>query len=193
MFYEALVFQYSCRQDYYNLMSVYLDSVFHPLLREQDFLQEGWRLENEEIEVGRCLSGVKLHFLQDPSSPLVIKGVVFNEMKGAYANPQSLFGQELLSNLCPSHTYGNSSGGYPASIPQLSWDGLKQFHAAHYHPSNCRWLVLASSGGRLVGQYSILELELVLNSANDSVNNSGCSLMDPSPWLTTWPRLTQNI
>lgn len=27
------------RQDYYNLMSVYLDSVFHPLLREQDFLQ----------------------------------------------------------------------------------------------------------------------------------------------------------
>ena len=41
-------------------MSVYLDSVFCPLLREQDFLQEGWRLENEEIE--------------DKQSPFVIKG-----------------------------------------------------------------------------------------------------------------------
>ena len=30
-------------------MSVYLDSVFCPLLRERDFLQEGWRLENEDI------------------------------------------------------------------------------------------------------------------------------------------------
>ena len=47
-------------QDFKNLMSVYLDSVFCPLLREQDFLQEGWRLENEEIE--------------DEQSPFVIKG-----------------------------------------------------------------------------------------------------------------------
>ena len=59
------------RQDYYNLMSVYLDSVFHPLLREQDFLQEGWRLENEEIEVGRFLSGVKTTF---PSGPFLAAG-----------------------------------------------------------------------------------------------------------------------
>lgn len=118
------------RQDYYNLMSVYLDSVFHPLLREQDFLQEGWRLEHEELD--------------DPSTPLVIKGVVYNEMKGAYANAQSLFGQQLLSNLYPSHTYSNSSGGYPLSIPGLSWEGLKQFHAAHYHPSNCRILSYGS-------------------------------------------------
>ena len=41
-------------------MNVYLDSVFNPLLREQDFLQEGWRLENDELE--------------DKTSPLIIKG-----------------------------------------------------------------------------------------------------------------------
>ena len=41
-------------------MNVYLDSVFNPLLREQDFLQEGWRLENDELE--------------DKNSPLIIKG-----------------------------------------------------------------------------------------------------------------------
>jgi Zn-dependent M16 (insulinase) family peptidase len=113
------------QQDYYNLMSVYLDSAFRPLLRELDFLQEGWRLEPEEQG--------------DPHSPLIVKGVVFNEMKGAYANPQSMFGQQLMNGLCPSHTYSHSSGGFPLAIPGLSWAGLKEFHAAHYHPSNCRF------------------------------------------------------
>ena len=58
--------------DYSNLMSVYLDAAFFPNLRELDFLQEGWRLENEKVD--------------DPSSPLVFKGVVFNEMKGAFVS-----------------------------------------------------------------------------------------------------------
>lgn len=60
-------------KDFKNLLSVYLDAVFHPQLRELDFLQEGWRLEH-----------------QDPTSketPLQFKGVVFNEMKGAFADP----------------------------------------------------------------------------------------------------------
>jgi len=116
--------------DFYNLLSVYLDSVLRPLLREEDFLQEGWRLEHEE--------------LSDTSTPLVIKGVVFNEMKGAYANSQSLFGQKLLNNLYPSGTYGHSSGGFPLSIPSLSWEQLKKFHAQHYHPSNARTLSYGS-------------------------------------------------
>eukprot|EP00088_Acartia_fossae_P057236 TRINITY_DN6675_c0_g1_i1.p1 TRINITY_DN6675_c0_g1~~TRINITY_DN6675_c0_g1_i1.p1 ORF type:complete len:1010 (+),score=221.54 TRINITY_DN6675_c0_g1_i1:31-3060(+) len=111
-------------QDFKNLMTVYLDSVFCPLLREQDFLQEGWRLENEDIA--------------DESSQLVIKGVVFNEMKGAYSNAQSLFGQHLLNNLLPDHTYSYSSGGFPMHIPSLSYEELKAFHAKHYHPSNSR-------------------------------------------------------
>ena len=36
------------RQDFYNLMSVYLDAVFKPLLLKEDFLQEGWRLDINE-------------------------------------------------------------------------------------------------------------------------------------------------
>lgn len=38
--------------------------------------QEGWRLENENPT--------------DPNSPLVFKGVVFNEMKGAFVSKLSL-------------------------------------------------------------------------------------------------------
>ena len=130
-------------QDYYNLMSVYLDSVFRPLLREQDFLQEGWRLEHDEMD--------------DTETPLVVKGVVFNEMKGAYANSQSLFGQQLLNNLYPSHTYSHSSGGFPLNIPQLTWDNLKLFHSTHYHPSNAR--ILSYGNLDLARTLSLLDSE----------------------------------
>lgn len=41
------------------------------------FRQEGWRLENENPS--------------DPSSPLVFKGVVFNEMKGAFVSRRGRF------------------------------------------------------------------------------------------------------
>lgn len=40
------------------------------------FSQEGWRLENENPS--------------DPNSPLVFKGVVFNEMKGAFVSHRFL-------------------------------------------------------------------------------------------------------
>ncbi len=36
----------SCnRTDFFNLLEVYGDAVFHPLLRKETFMQEGWRLE----------------------------------------------------------------------------------------------------------------------------------------------------
>lgn len=111
--------------DFRNLMSVYLDAVFKPNLSELDFLQEGWRLEHEDIK--------------DQSSPIVFKGVVFNEMKGVFADSQRLFMQKLLNGILPSHTYGVVSGGDPLVIPQLTWEQLRQFHAYHYHPSNARF------------------------------------------------------
>ncbi|KAG0714508.1 Presequence protease, mitochondrial [Chionoecetes opilio] len=111
--------------DFRNLMSVYMDAVFKPNLSELDFLQEGWRLEHQDIK--------------DQSSPIVFKGVVFNEMKGVFADSQRLFMQKLLNGILPSHTYGVVSGGDPLVIPQLTWEQLKQFHAYHYHPSNARF------------------------------------------------------
>lgn len=111
--------------DFRNLMSVYLDAVFKPNLVELDFLQEGWRLEHQDVK--------------DPSSPIVFKGVVFNEMKGVFADSQQLFNQKLLNGILPSHTYGVVSGGDPLVIPQLTWEQLKQFHAYHYHPSNAHF------------------------------------------------------
>ncbi|XP_029971501.1 presequence protease, mitochondrial [Salarias fasciatus] len=112
-------------KDFQNLLSVYLDAVFFPCLREQDFWQEGWRLENENPT--------------DPSSPLVFKGVVFNEMKGVFSDNERLYIQHLQNKLYPDHTYSVVSGGEPLAIPDLTWEQLKQFHATHYHPSNARF------------------------------------------------------
>ncbi|KAA0186745.1 hypothetical protein HAZT_HAZT009762 [Hyalella azteca] len=110
--------------DFKNLLSVYLDAVFKPNLTELDFSQEGWRLEHADPK--------------DRNSPIEFKGVVFNEMKGVFADSQNIFMQKLQNGLLPSHTYGVVSGGYPLDIPNLSWGQLKEFHKYHYHPSNCR-------------------------------------------------------
>ncbi|XP_022112056.1 presequence protease, mitochondrial-like isoform X2 [Acanthaster planci] len=112
-------------KDFSNLLSVYLDAAFFPRLRELDFRQEGWRLENENN--------------QDPDSPIIFKGVVFNEMKGAMTSPEQIFALHCQNNLLPGHTYSHNSGGDPLHIPHLTWQQLKDFHATHYHPSNSRF------------------------------------------------------
>uniref|UniRef100_A0A8B9F2F3 Presequence protease, mitochondrial n=1 Tax=Amazona collaria TaxID=241587 RepID=A0A8B9F2F3_9PSIT len=112
-------------KDFQNLLSVYLDAAFFPCLRQLDFWQEGWRLEHENPA--------------DPQTPLVFKGVVFNEMKGAFADNERIFAQHLQNKILPDHTYGVISGGDPLCIPDLTWEQLKQFHATHYHPSNSRF------------------------------------------------------
>ena len=83
------------RSDFYNLMGVYLDAVFFPLLRENDFRQEGHRLEFASPS--------------DPSTPLEVKGIVYNEMKGAMADPSSLLARRLNRALFPHVTYGCNS------------------------------------------------------------------------------------
>jgi presequence protease len=108
--------------DFKNLLSVYSDATFFPLLREVDFRQEGHRWEFAEP--------------LNKDSPLQIKGVVYNEMKGAMSDPNDLFATELQMALFPATTYGHNSGGDPAAIPDLTHEQLKAFHANLYHPSN---------------------------------------------------------
>ncbi len=110
------------RKDYFNLLDIYLDATFFPNLNELDFRQEGHRLDFAE-------SG-------DTSSSLMYKGVVFNEMKGAYSSPHARLMKQFSNSLYPTITYHHDSGGDPATIPDLSWEQLKDFHALHYHPSN---------------------------------------------------------
>lgn len=112
-------------KDYRNLQSVYLDSVFKPNLRELDFRQEGWRLEHTDVN--------------DKNSPIIFKGVVFNEMKGVFNDNQAIMAERLLNSILPSHTYSVISGGDPLIIPNLQYTDLLNFHMKYYHPSNSRF------------------------------------------------------
>lgn len=105
--------------DFYNLVDVYMDAVFHPRLVPQVLQQEGWH-----------------HELAPDASRVHYKGVVFNEMKGVYSSPDSLNHQLLQASLFPDTLYSHSSGGDPAAIPQLTFDQFVGFHKKHYHPSN---------------------------------------------------------
>lgn len=65
------------QQDFKNLMSVYLDATLHPLLKQSDFTQEGWRIGPENPRTAEAGDAAK-----PEDSRLVFKGVVYNEMKG---------------------------------------------------------------------------------------------------------------
>lgn len=110
-------------KDFYNLLSVYLDAVFHPRLHPLSFRQEGHRLEFQDPE--------------NPQTPLEYKGIVFNEMKGALSSADSRIWEEVHARLFPDLTYGINSGGDPKVIPELTHEELLAFHRIYYHPSRC--------------------------------------------------------
>ncbi|MFP4070586.1 MAG: insulinase family protein [Desulfovibrionales bacterium] len=108
-------------QDFYNLIDVYLDAVFHPRIDKYIFMQEGWHLEPREGTPG-----------------IAFKGVVYNEMKGAYSSPDSMLSEHSQQTLFPDTTYGFDSGGHPEVIPDLTYEDFSDFHRRYYNPSNAR-------------------------------------------------------
>ena len=110
--------------DFRNLMDVYLDAVFYPTLARETFLQEGWHYHAESAD-----------------EPLTYTGIVYNEMLGAYSDPESLLGELLYQSLYPDSIYALSSGGDPEAIPKLSYEEFCEFHTRYYHPSNARFLL----------------------------------------------------
>jgi len=110
-------------KDFYNLINVYTDSVFHPRAINDPNVhaQEGWHLE-----------------LENKEDPLIYKGVVYNEMKGVYSSSDSRLTRASQRSMFPDTTYGVDSGGDPTVIPELSFEQFAEFHSKFYHPSNSR-------------------------------------------------------
>jgi hypothetical protein len=110
------------RKDYFNLVDVYLDAVFHPLISPLTLKQEGHHLELADPH--------------DPASPLRIRGIVYNEMKGAYSELDSLIERHTHQGLFPDTAYGRDSGGDPEAIPGLTYEAFTGFCRRLYHPAN---------------------------------------------------------
>lgn len=108
-------------KDFQNLMDVYLDAVFYPVMKEtpEIFQQEGWHYE-----------------IESAAEPLRYSGVVYNEMKGALSSPDDVLENKVMLSLYPDTTYGFESGGDPDAIPTLTYEGFCAFHSRYYHPSN---------------------------------------------------------
>jgi hypothetical protein len=121
------------KTDFFNLLDVYLDAAFFPRLDYLDFRQEGWRL---------ALDGDKLAY----------HGIVFNEMKGAFADPVRALESGICAQLLEGTTYAVESGGDPLDIPSLSYEALKEFHASHYHPSQAVFMTAGALDPREVQQ-----------------------------------------
>ncbi|MFW5720047.1 MAG: insulinase family protein [Candidatus Dojkabacteria bacterium] len=111
-------------KDFDNIMDVYLDTVFYPGLDEKVFKQEGWHYEIGED--GR----------------LFYKGVVFNEMKGAFSDPENVLEEYVIQAGYPDiPVYTVNSGGDPLDIPHLTYDEFLSFHKTFYHPSNAQFII----------------------------------------------------
>ncbi len=121
----AYPFATQSKKDFFNLLDVYLDAAYFPLLEEEDFKQEGHRLEFAKFDKS--------------SSDLEYKGVVFNEMKGSMSNISNTTWQAITKGLFPDLTYKNNSGGEPEDITKLTHKYLKDFHKRFYHPSNATY------------------------------------------------------
>lgn len=154
-------------KDFYNLLEVYLDAVFHPILNYFSFLQEGHRLEFSQP--------------LDPSTPLEWKGIVYNEMKGAFSSASARLSDAINQTLFPSVTYGYNSGGNPRFIPQLTYEELKQFYHTHYHPSRCLFFF-----------YGNMPLEHHLDFIAEHTLNHTERLV-PLPSIPSQPRFTSPV
>lgn len=108
-------------KDFKNLMDVYLDAVFYPLIYENPYtlLQEGWHYE-----------------IAAKDGELSYNGVVYNEMKGVYSSADAIAENEVMRALFPDTPYRFESGGYPAAIPGLTQEAFENFHRTYYSPEN---------------------------------------------------------
>ena len=70
-------------RDLINLTKVYLDAVFHPIVStdRKRFCQEGWHIDRDE------------------SGKPEFRGIVYNEMKGAMGDPETLMDRQIMHQL----------------------------------------------------------------------------------------------
>ena len=128
-------------KDFQNLMDVYLDAVFYPLIYENPYTlrQEGWHYNIEE-----------------PTDALSYNGVVYNEMKGVFSSADALLDYEAMKALFPDTPYSFESGGHPDAIPELTQEAFEHFHTTYYSPENS-----------FIYLYGDMEIETTLQYLND--------------------------
>jgi len=99
--------------------SFYTDSCFNPMVATDKsiFDEEAWR------------------YSLDENGNLTIEGTVYSEMLGSYTR-ESAASYNFKKTIFPGSIAGNSSGGNPDHIPEMTWEDLVNYHDEYYTPSN---------------------------------------------------------
>ena len=111
-----------------KLADYYTDCCLHPMIMtdESIFRTEAWRYE-----------------MTDMDSPLTLNGTVYSEMAGALTLQRSAL-DNANEVTFPGSSLSFNYGGVPEYIPDMTWEHLKEYHDAYYHPSNCIALLYGS-------------------------------------------------
>ncbi|ETB61032.1 hypothetical protein YYC_01978 [Plasmodium yoelii 17X] len=123
-------------RDFFNIMAVYMDSVFQPNVLENKFIfqTEGWTYEVEKLKEEE--KNLDIPKIKDYK--VSFNGIVYNEMKGAFSNPLQDLYYEVMRNMFPDNVHSNISGGDPKEIPNLSYEEFKEFYYKNYNPKKIK-------------------------------------------------------
>ena len=132
--YNTKYFASTCvEKDYFNLLDMYGDSVFFPLLTKETFLHEGWHVE-----------------LDEKGNPFV-SGIVFNEINDVERTADNT-GYEIMNINIGNCSETFLHGGSPLDLPKLTHENIVEYHKKYYVPANCLLLL-----------YGKIDLEKQLN------------------------------
>ncbi|CAG9328104.1 PITRM1_1 [Blepharisma stoltei] len=123
-------------KDFSNLLNLYLDSAFFPLLKLSDFKKEIWRIDTNQE---------KIQF----------QGNLYGDMKTAANDPDNFLLHFINRFLFEGTSYQYNSGGDFLAIPTMKYEELIDYHKKFYHPSNATFFFY----GDLDIQKHINELE----------------------------------
>ncbi len=109
----------SFTSDFLQLLRVYGDAVFFPLLENQAIAQEGIRYTPDSMD-----------------------GIVYNEMQAYYGDFEAYVADCSLRSLFPAqHPNSFDAGGNPQAIASINcrnYQEVRDFHRQHYRAENCR-------------------------------------------------------
>lgn len=142
-------------KDFFNLMDVYLDAVLYPNIYDtpEILMQEGWH-----------------YHLENKEEPLTYKGVVYNEMKGAFSSPEGVLHRKIQESLLKDTIYSNESGGDPEYVPDLTQEYFIGFHKKYYHPSNS--YIFLYGNGDLLEQLAFINDKYLKDFDKINVNST---------------------
>ncbi|SOS80710.1 falcilysin [Plasmodium sp. gorilla clade G1] len=124
-------------KDFFNIMGVYMDSVFQPNVLENKYIfeTEGWTYEVEKLKEDE--KG-KAEIPQMKDYKVSFNGIVYNEMKGALSSPLEDLYHEEMKYMFPDNVHSNNSGGDPKEITNLTYEEFKEFYYKNYNPKKVK-------------------------------------------------------